>query len=264
MTDCFDFERFQEVLASHPRSASVNVVVHNTVDSTSSDLKRRLENGAPIGTMVVARHQSAGRGRSGRSWFSDTDKNLYFSMSLFIRGELETLVPLVPLAAGIALIDAIAEQGCVLPRLKWPNDLLIDGRKTAGILCEMVVNKGDQAVLVVGVGVNIGSQTFPEELSGIATSISELDKPVDRSALMANFVINIKDWIKNITAGGVADLVASWCARAEPFGRRVRVGDLEGVTEGLAEDGRLVLRGDDGKRVHVVGGIVESLSSSDF
>lgn len=261
MTDYFDIERFQEILAASPQDVVPNVVVHNTVDSTSSDLKRRLENGAPIGTLVVARHQSAGRGRSGRRWFSDTRTNLYFSISLSIRGELGTLVPLVPLAAGIAAIDAISDQGCVLPRLKWPNDLLIEGRKAAGILCEMVASKGDRAALIVGIGVNIGSQSFPEELSGIATSIPENDKPLNRSALVAKFVINVKKWIERITSGGVADLVASWCARSEPFGRRVRVGELEGVTEGLTADGRLVLRGDDGKTVHVVGGIVESLSS---
>ena len=263
MNDVFDVERFQEVIASCGEALAPNVVVHRTVDSTSSDLKRRLENGAPIGTLVLAKRQTSGRGRSGRVWFSKTLQNLYFSISLSVRGELETIVPLVPLAAGVAAVHAIRKQGGE-PCLKWPNDLLLNGRKAAGILCEMVAGREDRAALIVGVGMNLGAQSFPDELEGIATSIPEDEsRPMDRTALVADFVVNLRRWVARVTSGRVADLVACWCEKAEPFGRRVRVGDLEGVTEGLNSDGRLIVRKDDGEKVCVVGGIVESLSASD-
>ena len=260
MTLGFDFEKFRTLLESFGAAPIRNVVVHSVIDSTSNDLKRRLENGAPPGTLVAARQQTAGRGRSGREWVSEAVGNLYLSISLDVADRSLENVPLVPLAAGIAAWEAVRDACDVLPELKWPNDVLVNGRKLAGILTELISVGNSRPVVVVGIGVNTGTPSFPPALRDIAVSVPMLTgETADPSAVAARFVYELGSWIQRIGNGERADLVAAWRERAEPFGRRVRVGEIEGMTRDLTPDGRLLIVKNDGVVVEVVGGIVESI-----
>jgi BirA family biotin operon repressor/biotin-[acetyl-CoA-carboxylase] ligase len=236
------------------------ITFHSSIDSTSTDLKRRLAAGLGPGSVVAAEMQEKGRGRRGNVWHSPGEGNLYVSLALTVPEPLQETLPLLPLAAGIAIWDAVGRIGDVEPKLKWPNDLLVSDRKLAGILCESTDTSKRPVVTIVGLGVNIGTKMFPDELKAVATSMKQLSgDPVDAAVLAARWVAGLEQWTRSIARGKRSALVDAWRDRAEPFGRRVRVGDIEGETVDLADDGRLILQKDNGEQTIVSGGIVESI-----
>lgn len=248
-----------ELERRHAR-ADREFVFHPSVDSTSTDMKRRLAAGAKPGTVVAAEMQTAGRGRRGNRWHSPREGNLYLSLAVAVPEPVQAVLPLLPLAAGVAIWDVINGLGATQPKLKWPNDLLLSDRKLAGILCESTDMSKRPVLSVVGLGLNIGSAAFPGELQAIATSLAEqVAGPVDPPILAAAWVAGLEDWTKRLGLGNRDAVIAAWRERAERFGRRVRVGDTEGNTVDLAQDGRLILRKDDGELVTISGGVVESM-----
>jgi BirA family biotin operon repressor/biotin-[acetyl-CoA-carboxylase] ligase len=251
---------FRAALSALGDHAEREVVVHRETASTSTDLKRRLSNGALPGTVIAADRQTAGRGRRGRDWHSAGVGNLYISVALEIQGPARETVPMLPLAAGIAASDAIRESTRITPLLKWPNDILVKGRKLAGILTESFRLEKHRFVAVVGLGVNVAATAFPSALSDLATSLvlESGDAPALES-LAARWVKGLEDWRPVIEGGKRHRVTAAWKSRAEPFGRRVRVGDIEGRTVDLLDDGRLMLLTPENERVALAGGIVEPM-----
>jgi BirA family biotin operon repressor/biotin-[acetyl-CoA-carboxylase] ligase len=236
------------------------IVFHTCIDSTSTDLKRRLGAGLGPGAVVAADMQEKGRGRRGNVWHSPSEGNLYLSLAVAVPEPFQRTLPLLPLAAGIAIWDVVDRIGIVEPKLKWPNDLLVAKRKLAGILCESKDTSKRPVVAIVGLGVNMGTDAFPDQLKEIATSLKQLSGySIDSAVLAARWVAGLEQWIRLIAQGKRSELVDAWRERAEPFGRRVRVGEIEGETVDLAEDGRLILRKDNGEQTVVSGGIVESI-----
>src|SRR5918998_799864 len=143
----------------------------DSLPSTNTEAARQAALGAPEGLCVVAREQTAGRGRRERSWASPKDAGLY--LSVVLRPALEArLWPLLTLAAALAVRDALGEACGLEADIKWPNDLLAGGRKLCGILAETAEGTRGRAV-VLGVGVNLNGRAFPEELSDTATSVEE-------------------------------------------------------------------------------------------
>ncbi len=233
------------------------VVVHRRIDSTSSDLKRRLKTGAQPGTVVAADFQEEGRGRQGRTWHSPKGGNLYVSLAVLVDAPVYTILPLLPLAAGVAARDAVRALAPIEPKLKWPNDLLVSNRKLAGILCEAHDPTRQPVVAMVGLGINIDTTEFPKELGETATSMALLHKSPPESALVAaHWVVGFEQWKNQIQKGRVPYLINAWRQGALPFGRRVCVGDIEGVTVDLTDNGRLIVLKDNGETVAVAGGIV--------
>jgi BirA family biotin operon repressor/biotin-[acetyl-CoA-carboxylase] ligase len=226
-------------------------------DSTNDEAAAWARAGAPAGAVVTASAQTRGRGRLRRPWHSPPDESLYFS--LVLRPALDPAnLPPVTLAAGVAVAEAIAESGGA-PRLKWPNDLLLDGRKVAGILCETSSSGGRVEHLIVGIGVNLHARAFPDELSAIATSLALASGgEVDRGRFAALLCERLEGWLDRFFDAGAPPIVDGWKRFADFFGRRVRVtaagGALEGVAEELAPDGALLLRTDAGKLVRVIAG----------
>ena len=258
MTNRFSAKRFIERIRELEGNSDRDVIVLDEVDSTSSELRRRLKNGERPNTAVVAHQQLQGRGRVGRIWHS-SEGNLCFSTSLLIGGPTDETVPLLPLAAGLALREAVAETGAE-SFLKWPNDLLIQNRKVAGILCETVRLSKEEALAVVGLGVNIADISFPEEISRTAISLGRvIQKEADMSFLAARFTVSLERLSRLISDGARSEIPDAWRKAAEPFGRRVQVGDVTGKTVDLAPDGRLIVRDAAGNDVLIAGGIVESL-----
>jgi BirA family biotin operon repressor/biotin-[acetyl-CoA-carboxylase] ligase len=228
-----------------------------SIDSTNRYLLDEARAGTRDGVVAVADHQSAGRGRLGRTWEAAPGSALLVSVLL-----RPALAPdhlhLVTMAAGIALVDAVQGVAGVTAGLKWPNDLVVGDRKLAGLLAEADLGGGSVRAVVVGAGCNLSAAAIPPELTGLATACElEAGRPVERDALL--------DALLDDLATRLADLAAvpdAYRDRSATLGRRVRV-DLGGgrVAEGDAVDvgptGALVVRDDDGAELTVsVGDVV--------
>jgi BirA family biotin operon repressor/biotin-[acetyl-CoA-carboxylase] ligase len=209
----------------------------------------------------VADIQETGRGRKGRVWHSLSKGNLFLSLAVEVREPIGEILPLIPLSAGIAACDAIRKTGCQDAVLKWPNDVLVSGRKLAGILCEVTDKTHNGPILsIVGLGVNISASSFPEEIAQTATCLSMLlDNPPTRECIAADWIFGLEKRLQTLSLNRKSQIIAEWKSRAEPFGRRVRVGDLEGTTRDLTSDGYLIVMRDNGEEQIVVGGIVEQI-----
>ncbi len=154
---------------------NINVLTFDTLDSTNTEALKQARLGADEGLCIVASEQTAGRGRHGRTWVSEKDAGLYFSIVL--RPKLETkFLPLITLMTGVAVHDTLQEYG-LKPDIKWVNDILVNEKKISGILAETAETSRGLAV-IVGVGINIRSANYPDEIADTATSIEEqLQKP---------------------------------------------------------------------------------------
>ena len=206
--------------------------------------------GAPHGTAVLAGEQTRGRGTKGRSWHSPAGLGLY--ASFILRGPGGGPVPaphLVPLAAGLAASDAVLESAGVVVTLKWPNDVLFEGRKLGGVLCEGVAGAAGGDFVVVGVGLNVGHRAgdFPEELRGAAVSLRlAAGRDVAVEAVFAALGPALERWYNVLARGDKQGVVAAFEARpAFPRGAAVRVetaaGAFDAEYRGLDAEGRLVV-----------------------
>ncbi|MCU0660881.1 MAG: biotin--[acetyl-CoA-carboxylase] ligase [Myxococcota bacterium] len=257
----FDSELFLSLLARRCGRVDRETVALCTVDSTSSELRRRIATGNAEGTVVVADTQLEGRGRLGRSWQSNIAGNLYLSVAIPLRAPLSDSVPRLPLVAGLAAADALIELAPSLGerlRLKWPNDVLVSGKKLGGILCELLPQR---SMAIVGLGLNLRPASFDEQHAPTATSMTDhLEAPLGVEEVAAAFVAGLEAQLAFFCAKPMEALVARWTAWAEPPGRRVRVGEVEGFTAGLDSEGRLRVQTDQGELVSISGGVVEAVS----
>jgi BirA family transcriptional regulator, biotin operon repressor / biotin---[acetyl-CoA-carboxylase] ligase len=227
------------------------------VESTNDEAAAWARAGAPAGAVVVADEQTRGRGRLGRRWHSPPGESLY--LSAVLRPPLPPhRVPPLTLAAGVAVAEALV-QADVTAALKWPNDVLVDGKKVAGILTEMSSDPDRVHHVVIGIGVNLNGSAFPDELAAIATSVAlARGAPVPRAEFAALLCARLEHWCDQFVADGAAPVVAAWRQHARFFGKRVQVtagrDRMEGIAEDLEEDGALRLRLDDGRALRVVAG----------
>lgn len=225
-----------------------------SVPSTMQSAIELAEAGCDSGTVVVAKQQTAGQGRFGRTWHSAPDAGLYMSQVLRLKICADSL-PLVTLALGLATAEAITQVASVAPDLRWPNDVLLKGRKCAGILVQLV-----DGVLITGIGVNVNHSSFPEELAPIATSLRiATGRSYDTEALLEALIASIDDHVERLLEKGREPVLRAF-AQASSYvrGRRVVVDqngtELTGVTDGLDPQGFLVLRQDNGRRTLVLAG----------
>jgi BirA family transcriptional regulator, biotin operon repressor / biotin---[acetyl-CoA-carboxylase] ligase len=224
--------------------------------STNDEAQRLAAAGAVHGTVVTADQQHAGRGRQGRAWHSPAGENLY--LSCILRPALApAAATAITLAAGLGVADAVQRAGAPAA-LKWPNDVLVHGRKLSGILTEMSTRGEAVQHIVVGIGVNLDSRSFPPGLGDTATSLALLGVPVDRQGFVAQLLFDLESWFERFFAGGVAALADAWLARAERS--RVRATSrgrlVEGAIVGLDADGCLLVADDAGTRHRILAGDV--------
>jgi BirA family biotin operon repressor/biotin-[acetyl-CoA-carboxylase] ligase len=243
---------------------NITVQRFEEIGSTNDEAARQARLGAAEGLCIVARRQTAGRGRHGRTWVSEKDSGLYFSVVL--RPGIETrFLPLITLAAGIAVYDTLKELG-ISPDIKWVNDVLVDEKKISGILAETVDTR-DGLSVVLGIGINLTSKNFPPELADIATSIAAELKRTDLTAIAVEegLVKYLSYWYEILSSSdGPAEIIENWRLRSSYFvGKRVRVSvsgtTIEGTTEGLEPNGALRLITADGSRAVIQAGDVQRL-----
>ncbi len=220
--------------------------------STNLEASRRAIDGAAEGVCVLAREQTAGRGRLQRNWLSPKDAGLYFS--IILRPEFDQSIwPLLTLMAAVAAHDALLDACCLETDIKWPNDILVNDKKLCGILAETVETSVGRSV-VVGIGINLTKNSFPSEFDGIATSIEVAagQKP-ELEIVLAALVRSLGSCYETLQQrGGSKEIVRQWGARSSyGEGKRIRVmecsGNLVGTTRGLECDGALRLETDDGE-----------------
>ena len=232
--------------------------------STNDEAKHAAKAGAPHGATWVADSQSAGRGRQGRAWISPRRENLLFSVLMRLRCAPARLPPLA-LVAGLAARDAVARAlGPGSPHvigLKWPNDVVVGEKKIAGVLVEATLSGGKVDAIVVGIGINVHTRNFPDEIAPIATSLALLGAaPPDRAELLADTLASL-DRDMHLAADRGLGLVHARLTQHDALrGRRVH-GELgEGTAEGIDLEGMLLVRRDDGVRMRWGAGEVHLLA----
>ena len=200
------------------------ILFFETVGSTNDVAASLVSNGAGEGAVVIADAQTAGRGRRGRTWFSPPAAGLYVSVVLWpgrARVLPERATALVTLTAGVALSEAVERVTGLAPAIKWPNDLLVDRRKLAGILAEgMAVPSGVglQAV-VLGFGINVGAASYPPELAARVTALeTELGRSIDRASLCAEALCSLAARYHDLLEGDFDAILDAW--RLRSFGGR--------------------------------------------
>ena len=230
----------------------LTVLRFDALASTNTEAARQAERGASEGLCVVAREQTAGRGRQERAWSSPLDAGLYFSIVLRPRLPV-TNWPLITLMAALAVADALEEACALRADIKWPNDIYANGRKLCGILAETVETQAGRAI-VLGIGINLNDRAFPPELKDVATSVEALTKSeIDVETLLHALTRSLALRYDALQAeGGPARILSDWSARSSyAEGKRVRVAlmeeILEGVTRGLESDGALRVETDYGE-----------------
>jgi len=239
-----------------------DIRVFQETTSTNDIIEKFARDGVKEGVAVFAESQTKGRGRLGRKWTSPPKKGLWFS--LLLRPDLrphETTQ--LTVASAIALRRAIETQTGLEPEIKWPNDILIGGKKVAGILTEMnaEVDRVKYVILGIGVDVNLNPRDFPPELKRIATSLKiESGKSVLRAELAVNILRELDTDYQRICSDDFEDVAEEWEKHCKTIGREVviRTGsrEIRGRAESLAEDGALLLRTEHGRPERIVGGDV--------
>jgi BirA family biotin operon repressor/biotin-[acetyl-CoA-carboxylase] ligase len=236
-----------------------SLITRASVGSTNDEAWAAFAADAPDGTVVVADAQSAGRGRLGRTWHTAPGKSLALSV-LLRQGCEPPALHLLPLAAGLVVAEALEVLGA-RPSLKWPNDVLLEGRKVAGVLCE-----ARRGAAVVGVGVNLGQAAadFPGELSATAISLEQAGGPTSggcptaREDVAAAFLDALEARWDALRQDGPAALLEAWRGRATFWGELVTVrlsdGEVRGVARGLDGAGALRLALADGTETAVRAG----------
>jgi BirA family biotin operon repressor/biotin-[acetyl-CoA-carboxylase] ligase len=223
----------------------------DSLPSTNTEAARQAASGAPEGLCVVAREQTAGRGRRERVWLSPMDAGLYFSLVLRPTFGIERW-PLLALMSALAVADALQEACGLAVEIKWPNDLLAGGRKICGILAETIETPRGRAC-IVGIGINLNNGAFPSSLLDTATSIEEQTGAAPDAARLLEALTRAlsRRYAELREEQGASRVVSEWEARsAYARGRRVRVTlseeTFDGTTRGLEPDGGLRVETDDG------------------
>ena len=227
------------------------------IDSTNSVAMRLGESGEQHGAVVLAEEQTAGRGRAGRSWASEKSAGIY--CSVLLRPPIPPAqAPLLTLVAGLAARDAAAEDLDTLPDIRWPNDLLVGGRKFCGILTEMHAEPDRVHYAVVGIGMNVNQAKMPDELADIATSLRiETDKVHSRLELLIRLLRHLDRYYNQFLAEGAAPILRRFAEVSSYFkGKHVRITTAKesftGTTAGLEPTGVLRVARDDGRGIEPV------------
>lgn len=278
MVTCVPGGRARSALRSGPGHRFADVRWVTETGSTNADAMDLARDGAAEGIVVVADHQTAGRGRAGRTWTAPPEASLL--MSVLLRPPA-SVMDLATMAVAVAAAEAITSEAGFVPRLKWPNDLVWPGdgtgpdRKLAGILAEAdwpaasTPDAGhrppgplDRVVVAVGIGINVRwPAELPEELTDVAVACNHVSTiPVDREDLLIALLRRLDEWYTALLSGERGALLDEWRARSATLGRRVRAQlgtrDVEGVATDITDDGHLVIATPQGAETVAAGDLV--------
>jgi BirA family biotin operon repressor/biotin-[acetyl-CoA-carboxylase] ligase len=255
----FPVEELRRLFLS--RTIGRRIEFHEEVESTNTEALRLALEGAPEGTVVMADAQSVGRGRLDRIWESPPSKNLY--LSVVLRPDIPAAsASLIPLMTGVAVAEAVSQYCPGRVRLKWPNDVLVGGKKICGMLTEMRT-RGDRVhFLIVGIGLNVNMRKldFPRELRETATSLRiETECDIERLDAAVRLFEHAERWYRVFLNGGEPAVRETWLRYADIVGRRVEVvfgqAVQRGTVSGLDASGALLLEGEAGVQQVLAGDV---------
>jgi BirA family transcriptional regulator, biotin operon repressor / biotin---[acetyl-CoA-carboxylase] ligase len=259
-----DLLHADDLLAALGRTQIIGRDIHvfEKTTSTNDVVEKLARDDVREGVVVFAESQTRGRGRLGRKWISPARKGLWFSVLL--RPPMSpALVTQLTIAAATALFRAIQAQTGLVPEIKWPNDILLRGKKTAGILTELSAepDKVKHVILGVGVDVNLSASEFPAELRKLATSLRiETGQRQDRAELAVKILRELDRDYGRVCDGQFEAVANEWEAHCTTLGRHVaiRIGErtIRGTAESLDKDGALLLRTQHGRPERIIGGDV--------
>ena len=240
----------------HTKKAGQRLFFFDKVDSTNNKAKQLAEAGEPDGTLVVAETQCAGKGRRGRQWLSPKGTGIW--MSLVLRPEITPgQAAMLTLVAALAVSEGIAVATGLKTGIKWPNDIVMNGKKLCGILTEMNTEMGDINYVVVGIGINVNTQDFPDDIKSTATSLAlEGKQPVKRSRLIHTILQAWEQYYAvYLQTADLTGLMQEYNDRLVNCNRQVTVlkpeGSYAGISYGIDRLGRLLVEKGD-KTVEVV------------
>lgn len=260
MSSPLQLSRIQDGLVTNRLNAKLHYFLET--DSTNKVARQLAENGALDGAIVIAEQQSAGRGRLGRSWVSPPFVNLYISFVL--RPKLAPAdAPQLTLMAAVALADAIAAFLPTRPTIKWPNDILCNGKKLAGILTESACTAEKLEFVILGIGVNLNFPigAMPEEIRGRASSLLEIrGAAVERESFIRRLIHDLDRCYGMLQESGFAAIAALW---ESYFGLRRRLVRVEMIDQtlcgraiGIDRDGALIVETEEGAKQRILAGDV--------
>ncbi len=246
---------------------NITILRFDSIESTNTAAIEQAKRGGEEGLCVVAREQTGGRGRLGRKWNSEKDAGLYFS--ILLRPKVPTkFLPLLTLMSGVVVFDVLKKLYELEPDIKWSNDVLINGNKISGVLAETTETNGGLAV-IVGIGVNLTSNSISPDLRNKATSIeTEIgSKPNTENLLnsLTQFFTYFYDMFQD--EAGIDFIRDEWAKRSTYFeGKHVKVSlgnkTLVGITSGLEKNGALRIKTHDGKIHTIQAGDIEQLRAN--
>ena len=229
------------------------------IDSTNTFARSLAAGGASEGTLVVAEEQTAGKGRLGRRGLARPGENLTFS--LILRPSIApSCINLLPLGVAVAVAHGVQRATALKVYCKWPNDLLLRGKKIAGILMESVYGKRGLDFVVVGIGINVNQVTFPVEVGPRATSLAlHLHAPVDRIALLRSVLESLEEEYDAMSSAGFQNILPAWLELAPMIGTRISA-DMQGTTvtgtvRGVTPEGALLLHTEAGDHTLFAGDV---------
>jgi BirA family biotin operon repressor/biotin-[acetyl-CoA-carboxylase] ligase len=231
------------------------------VDSTNGVALRLGGEEEPHGSVIIAEEQTAGRGRAGRTWHSEKTSGIY--VTILLRPPISPVqAPLITLLAGLATRDAVVEQTGLYPDIRWPNDLLLHGKKFSGILTEMHAEPDQVHFVAVGIGINVNHAKMPEDLQPLATSLRlESGRVHSRLELLVRLLRAVDRYYNQFLSQGAGPLVNRFAeVSSYARGKRVRITTPQetylGTTQGLEPNGLLRVQRDDGRIESVISGDV--------
>ncbi len=261
----FDATRFSALCGARALVWGEPLTYRPETGSTNEDALTAARAGAPDGSLFVAEYQSAGRGRRGRGWVGARGQSLLFSV--VARPEREQkLCPALTLAVGLGVRAGLAGHCRARLRVKWPNDVLAEGQKLAGVLCEGQFEGQRAEALVIGVGINVAQSEFPSDLAATAVSLALLGpEPAvpAREELLADVLAAIASRVRLCWADGFLPLLEEFQFHDALFGERIEVDGarLRGVARGVDAEGQLLVESD-GQIIPIHSGTVRSLPAS--
>lgn len=242
------------------KSLGRNVVYEERVDSTNNVAKKLADDGAPEGTIVIAEEQTGGRGRLSRSFHSPFAKGLWFSVIL--RPAIPPMeVSKMTLLAAVALARSLRFHGLKDCGIKWPNDILIHGRKMVGILTELNGSAEKVNYIIMGIGVNTGvtKKELPDDLKDIVTSFAMEGAAVRRAELLQTILAELERLYQTVCQEGFAPILAEWRLLSCMLGQKVSVSSVGrtfiGVAADIDDDGNLIVETDRGREKVMAGDV---------
>jgi len=222
-------------------------VVHlDTTESTNSYAASILADGIAEGTVVIAEEQTAGRGRSGRVWSSEKGQNLTFSIILKPKVPPAS-IGVISLYAALGVAEAVRDITGMPADCKWPNDVLLSGRKLCGILSDASIEGGTLSSVVLGIGLNVNQTEFPPEIRPTPTSLRlATGRWFDRVNVLSSVLERLESRYEDLQSQRFDAIIRAWESMASMMGGEIRIathdGVLAGIARGIAEDGGLIVR----------------------